>query len=62
MPKQKTRKTVAKRFKLTKGGKIMRLHQGGRHLRVKKSKKRCRLYKEPTRLNTQQTRKIKPFI
>jgi len=45
MPKQKTRKSIAKRFKLTKTGKV--LHRGGgiRHLRVKKSKRRIRRQK-----------------
>ena len=32
MPKIKTRKAAAKRFKVTKTGKIMRRHSGMRHL------------------------------
>ena len=42
MPKQKTRKSVTKRFKITKNGKIMRRHNFTRHLRVTKSKSKNR--------------------
>lgn len=37
MPKQKTRKSVLKRFKITKKGKILRRRNFSRHLREKKS-------------------------
>jgi large subunit ribosomal protein L35 len=37
MPKQKTHKATAKRFRLTKRGKLMRLRTGRSHLRRKKS-------------------------
>jgi len=36
MPKQKTHKGTAKRFRLTKNGKLMRMKIGGSHLRRKK--------------------------
>jgi large subunit ribosomal protein L35 len=39
MPKQKTHKGTAKRFRLTKNGKLMRMKIGGSHLRRKKSAK-----------------------
>ena len=39
MPKQKTHKGTAKRFRLTKNGKLMRMKMGGSHLRRKKSAK-----------------------
>jgi large subunit ribosomal protein L35 len=42
MPKMKTKKIVAKRFKITKTGKIMFRAQGARHLRRNKSKSRQR--------------------
>ncbi len=43
MPKQKTRRAAAKRFKITKKGKILRRHAGMRHLLSAKSNKRKRL-------------------
>ncbi|MBL7068634.1 MAG: 50S ribosomal protein L35 [Candidatus Omnitrophica bacterium] len=42
MPKLKTRKAVAKRFKLTKRGKIKRSRAFSGHIRTKKSAKRKR--------------------
>jgi len=38
MSKQKTRKSVLSRFKLTKKGKLLHRMQMGRHLKRKKSK------------------------
>ncbi len=38
--KAKTRKAVAKRFKVTGSGKVLRRKQGKRHLLQKKSRKR----------------------
>ena len=40
--KAKTRKAVAKRFKVTGSGKILRRKQGKRHILQKKSRKRKR--------------------
>jgi len=42
MPKQKTRKSIAKRFKLTKTGKVVRRTIGRAHLKASKSKKQTR--------------------
>ncbi len=42
MPKLKTSRGTAKRFKLTKKGKIKRAMAGGRHILTKKSRKRKR--------------------
>lgn len=39
MPKLKTYKAAAKRFKITGSGKIRRMKQGRNHLRRKKSKR-----------------------
>lgn len=44
MPKVKTRKIVAKRFKITKTGKVLHRIQGQRHLRRNKSKSKQRNY------------------
>ena len=38
MPKQKTKKAVTKRFKITSGGKVMHGHQMGGHRKSHKSK------------------------
>jgi large subunit ribosomal protein L35 len=37
MPKQKTRKSIIRRFKVTKKGKVLRRQGFKRHLNVKKS-------------------------
>jgi len=42
MPKIKTRKSVIKRFRVTKKGKVLRTQGFRRHLNVKKSSKRKR--------------------
>ncbi len=42
MPKQKTNRAAAKRFKITGTGKVMRAHSGLRHGMVGKSRKRKR--------------------
>ena len=46
MPKMKTHKGAAKRFKITGKGKIRRRKQGGTHLRRKKSKRIRRSYRK----------------
>ncbi|KKS40342.1 MAG: 50S ribosomal protein L35 [Candidatus Gottesmanbacteria bacterium GW2011_GWA2_42_16] len=42
--KMKTKKIVAKRFKVTSTGKLMRGKQNARHLRSHKSKRQLRKY------------------
>ena len=42
MPKLKTRKSVSKRLKITKSGKVMRRKPGARHYKVSKSGARVR--------------------
>ena len=46
MPKIKTHKATAKRFKISGSGKIMRMKGGSSHLRRKKPKRVKRLYDE----------------
>lgn len=46
MPKLKTHKATAKRFKITGSGKIMRTKGGKSHLRRKRAKRAKRLYDE----------------
>ena len=52
MPKIKTRNAVAKRFKITKNGKVKHTQEGRRHKLVKANKttkrKSCLLYTSPS--------------
>jgi len=51
MPKLKTNKGAAKRFKKTKNGKFKRYNAYGRHLLTKKSAKRKRNLRSPEMLD-----------
>lgn len=62
MPKQKTKKSLAKRFKITKNGKVMRRHNFIRHLRVKKSKSKRRSQKQPVEMTGYYAKKIRKFL
>jgi len=62
VPKQKTRKSVARRFKITKTGKVMRRAQNMRHLRRKKTKSAVRAYKVPRVVTGKQAKKIKQML
>ncbi len=44
--KHKTKKSAAKRFKVTKTGKVLHRSKGLRHLRANKSKRRIRRLKQ----------------
>jgi len=46
--KAKTRKGVAKRFKVTGSGRVLRRKQGKRHLNRRKNAKRLRRLGQPT--------------
>jgi len=48
MPKLKTRKAVAKRFKITKRGKVKRMKAGRSHILTKKSRTRKRHLRKAT--------------
>lgn len=58
----KVRKIVAKRFKITATGKIMRRRQNSRHLRVNKSKKTIRKYRVPVEVTGAMARKIRRML
>lgn len=60
--KQKTRKGVSKRFKVTATGKVLRRIQNSRHLRRKKSKKAVRNYRIPVLVKGAWARKIKRML
>jgi len=60
--KQKTRKGVSKRFKITGTGKVLRRAQNMRHLRRKKSKKAKRNYNLMTQVTGKWALKIKRML
>ena len=60
--KQKTRSGVAKRFKITATGKVLRRSQNSRHRRRIKSKKAIRAYRVPTQVTGKWARKIKRML
>ncbi len=59
MPKLKTRKAVAKRFKLTKRGKVKRSRAFGSHIKTKKSPKRKRFLRNKDLVSNADRHKIK---
>jgi large subunit ribosomal protein L35 len=60
--KQKTRSGVAKRFKITATGKVLRRSQNMRHRRRIKSKKAIRAYRVPTEVTGKWAKKIKRML
>ncbi|HWA51780.1 MAG TPA: 50S ribosomal protein L35 [Patescibacteria group bacterium] len=62
MPKQKTRKSVTKRFKITKNGKVMFRHNFSRHLRIKKSRAKKRAAKRPAVMTSYYAKKIRKSL
>jgi large subunit ribosomal protein L35 len=60
MPKIKTHKATAKRFKITARGKVMRTHAGKSHLRRRKAKRNKRRFDRRVEYeNFEQAKKIK---
>jgi large subunit ribosomal protein L35 len=62
MKKLKVRKAAAKRFKITKTGKVMFGHQYNSHKKLHKSKRRLRRQKEPGVLTGAFAKKIKQMM
>jgi large subunit ribosomal protein L35 len=66
MPKMKTHKATAKRFKVTGTGKLMRTKIGKSHLRRKKAKRVLRLFDEYMAVesagNVRRVRRLAPFL
>lgn len=60
--KHKTRKIVAKRFKITSTGKVLRRTPTMRHLRRKKSKSQIRKYKKYVEVKGVMAKKIKQML
>jgi len=62
MPKLKTRKSITKRFKITKNGKILRRPTGLDHNRAKKSGKKVRQSRKMIKLSKIEAKKIKKLL
>ncbi len=61
--KQKTRKSVAKRIKISGSGKVLRRLAFGRHLRGSKSERQKRRYKHQQQItNARVARRIKRLL
>ena len=62
MPKMKTRKSAAKRFKVTAGGKVLYKKQGLRHILTKKSSKRKANLRATGVLSDVEARRVKSML
>ncbi len=62
MSKLKTRKSITKRFKITKTGKILRRPTGLDHYRAKKSGKKVRESRKLVKVSKAETKKIKKLL
>ena len=62
MPKKKIKKSVSKRFEVTKTGKVLFSHQYKSHKKINKSKSRLRRQKEIGILKGTFAKKIKKML
>jgi large subunit ribosomal protein L35 len=62
MPKMKTHRGAAKRFKKTGTGKIVRMQQGMRHILTKKSKKRKRHLRKDALVSTAEAKRLAQML
>lgn len=62
MPKMKTRKAVAAKFRVTGTGKLKRSHAGKRHLNTNKTSKRKRQLGKPTLVDVGQLKTYKRLM
>ena len=62
MPKMKTKRNAAKRFKITGLGKLKRFKAGGRHLLTRKGPKRKRRLRKGSILTTSMSKRIQKLI
>jgi len=58
----KTRKSISKRFKITKNGKIQRMAIGQDHFRAKKTGKKIRKMRKWVEVSVPEAKKIKRII
>ena len=62
MPKQKTHRGAAKRFKVTAGGKVLRHHSMHSHILTKKTAKRKRKLRRGTQVSPAFEKTIKALL
>jgi large subunit ribosomal protein L35 len=66
MPKMKTHKTTAKRFKRTASGRIMRTQIGRSHLRRRKAKRVLRSFDKPVEVSNpgsvKRVKRLLPYL
>jgi large subunit ribosomal protein L35 len=62
MPKQKTKKSAVKRFKITKNGKVLRGRGNAQHRKSHKSKRQIRHSKHQVKLSVRQARQVISMI
>ncbi len=62
MPKMKTRRSAAKRFRVTPTGKVKYKKQGLRHILTKKSRKRKRNLRKVAILSPEEAKRAKKLI
>jgi len=60
--KTKTKKSIAKRFKVTKKGIVFRSNQGMGHRKAHKKRKGIKAHKKPGTLTGKQAKRIKKVI
>jgi large subunit ribosomal protein L35 len=62
MPKMKTNKAAAKRFKVTGSGRVRRPKQGGNHGMQEKSRKRLRRLRQNDMVDTTMEKHVKRLL
>ncbi len=62
MPKMKSNRSAAKRFRLTATGKVRRNHAFARHILTKKTRKRKRGLRHTALVSAADTRRIKKLL
>jgi large subunit ribosomal protein L35 len=62
MPKMKTRKSIAKRVKITARGKLFRCRPGGAHLKSRKTPKRIRRFRKQCELSPCYSRTVRRML
>lgn len=62
MPKMKTRKSAAKRYRVTGNGKVRYKKQGSRHILTKKSAKRKRSFRSLTAMADVEAKRAKVML
>jgi large subunit ribosomal protein L35 len=62
MPKQKTKKILTKRFRITKTGKVLRRQGFRRHLNVKKSSRKKRRLKRVISTHKTYAKKVRKVL